>query len=269
MTGRPDALLADLGERIAVMDRELAMFAHAAMHRFFHWDSKHAFATIPEHEAAIATGRSTRAPSASRRGGARARLVPLLPGLRMSVIHNDVNDHNLLVGDDGRVSGIIDFGDMVHTYTACELANALAYLVLDATDPGQVIEVVTAAYERVHPLERVELDALDHLIVLRLCLSVTMAARQRAQDPGNAYLGVTESAAWAFLENVPDSLGMGDPLRAARAGARRERRRTIDDLRRDPPRAPGPHAERVVPITARDRARRRPVSLRSRWPAIS
>ena len=110
----------------------------------------------------------------------------------------------LVHGDrDPSVAGIIDFGDMVHTYAVCELANALAYLVIDAGDPARIVEIVAGAYDRVNPLSNAEADALYDFLALRLCLSVTMAARQRGQDPGNAYLGVTENAAWAYLENAP------------------------------------------------------------------
>ena len=54
-------------------------------------------------------------------------VTPLLPGLRKSVIHNDANDYNVIVGGNDdlygrnqRVVGVIDFGDMV--YTAIRLA---------------------------------------------------------------------------------------------------------------------------------------------------
>ena len=203
-TERPEALLADIGARLAVMDRELASFAHPAMHRTLHWDSKHAFDTIPKHASAI-TSPARRDLVERLVGDIAGRLVPRLPQLRMGVIHNDVNDHNLLVhGDrDPSVAGIIDFGDMVHTYAVCELANALAYLVIDAGDPARIVEIVAGAYDRVNPLSNAEADALYDFLALRLCLSVTMAARQRGQDPGNAYLGVTENAAWAYLENAP------------------------------------------------------------------
>ena len=60
--------------------------------------------------------------------------VPLLPNLRQSVIHNDLNDYNLLAGggDDmyargQSIVGLIDFGDMVRSYTIGDLAVAILY----------------------------------------------------------------------------------------------------------------------------------------------
>ena len=46
-----------------------------------------------------------------------------------SVIHNDANDYNVLI-EDGRMSGLLDFGDLVHSATVCDLAIALAYTML-------------------------------------------------------------------------------------------------------------------------------------------
>ena len=57
-------------------------------------------------------------------------------------VHGDLNDYNVLVGggDDvetrgQRITGIVDFGDMVHSYRVGDLAIAIAYAMLDAHDP--------------------------------------------------------------------------------------------------------------------------------------
>jgi 4-aminobutyrate aminotransferase-like enzyme len=233
IAAHPPARLDDVGARLAVMDRELARFAHPAMHRLIPWDTKHAFSIVRERAGAIADD-DRRGLVAGVVDAAEARLVPLLPDLRSSVIHNDVNDHNLLVGDDGRVAGIIDFGDMVHTYTACELANAAAYLMLDADDPVGVLADLARAYHRHAPLAAAELAALRDLVLLRLGLSVTMAAWQRRQDPHNAYLGVTEAPAWALLDALaarPDAEWTS--VTAIGAAPRRRPRDELARARRD------------------------------------
>jgi len=200
----PAALLDDIGRRLGVMARELAEFAHAAMHRAHQWDSKHAFGTI--RTAVGAVGDAGRADLVRRRAREiERRLVPRLARLPMQVIHNDVNDHNLLVNDAMRVCGVIDFGDMVHSYRVCELANAIAYLMLERDDPASVAAGVVEGFHAVNPLTHDERLALPDLVDLRLCLSVSLAARQRRQDPSNAYLGVTEGPAWAWLEADDDA----------------------------------------------------------------
>src|SRR5204863_512689 len=65
-----------------------------------------------------------------------AHLRGAMPNLRQSVIHNDANDNNVLVSEDGEsISGLLDLGDAVHSITVNELAVAAAYAALDAPDP--------------------------------------------------------------------------------------------------------------------------------------
>ena len=51
-------------------------------------------------------------------------VVPFLHKLRMSVIHNDGNDHNILINHKHKTFGIIDFGDMIHSFHIIEPAVA-------------------------------------------------------------------------------------------------------------------------------------------------
>ena len=75
------------------------------------------------------------------------QVAPRFPELRTSVIHNDANDNNILVQESGsQVKSIIDFGDMVHTYTICELAIAIAYMILDKEDLLHVARQVAKGY---------------------------------------------------------------------------------------------------------------------------
>eukprot|EP00466_Bigelowiella_natans_P015456 jgi/Bigna1/83216/fgenesh1_pg.104_\ len=72
----------------------------------------------------------------------RAKSIHL--GLRESIVHNDANDYNVLV-EKGKVSGIIDFGDLLETKLINNLAIACAYAMLGN-------QVVASAYEStLHP----------------------------------------------------------------------------------------------------------------------
>src|SRR3989304_8405616 len=77
--------------------------------------------------------------------GEIARLSPRLP---VSVIYNDANDHNVMVdGADGysrRVTSVIDFGDMLRSWTVNELAVAATYVMLDKPDPIAAAAAVVA-----------------------------------------------------------------------------------------------------------------------------
>ena len=62
--------------------------------------------------------------------------VPALDDLPHQVIHNDANEHNVLVADDGTVAGLIDFGDVVWSARVCGLAVAGAYAMQGQRRPG-------------------------------------------------------------------------------------------------------------------------------------
>jgi Ser/Thr protein kinase RdoA (MazF antagonist) len=81
---------------------------------------------------------------------------------------------------------------MVYSYTAGELAIAVAYVVLGKADPFAAAAPVIKGYCEEFPLTNDELESLWPLVRLRLCMSVCIAAHQQAQQPENEYLGVSQ-----------------------------------------------------------------------------
>jgi 4-aminobutyrate aminotransferase-like enzyme/murein DD-endopeptidase MepM/ murein hydrolase activator NlpD len=130
-------------------------------------------------------------------------VVPTAKDLRVSVIHNDANDYNVIVNhahDDGsRSFGILDFGDLVYSQTINELAVAIAYSVLDKPDPLAVAQQIVSGYHSVFPLTEAELDVLFPLFCARLAMSVSIAAHQQQLEPYNEYLGISQKPAWKTL----------------------------------------------------------------------
>ena len=90
---------------------------------------------------------------------------PIEKHLRRQYIHNDGNDHNVLLNEKGHIAGIIDFGDMAHTFLACELAVAISYLILEEKNPQEKIKAVVDGYQIILPLLAEEIDSLIHLKV--------------------------------------------------------------------------------------------------------
>jgi Ser/Thr protein kinase RdoA (MazF antagonist) len=124
--------------------------------------------------------------------------------LRRQYIHNDGNDHNVLLNDEGRISGIIDFGDMAHTFLSSELAVAIAYLILEEENPQEKIKAVVGGYQTVLPLRDEEIESLIYLICIRACITVVTANFRKKLFPENEYITVTEPQAWKFLRNFAD-----------------------------------------------------------------
>ncbi len=220
-------------------------------------------------------------------GRFETKVAPRLARLRAQVIHGDANDNNLLV--DGavgtRITGLIDFGDAIHSATIGELAVAGAYAVLDQPAPIDVAGRIAAAYHRVYPLQSEELDLLFDLIAMRLVTSVTLSASRRERVKDNAYLNISEAPAWAMLERLramDPALATGilrhacgfEAAPGARAaigwiGAHRNALRSVLD------RAPASLAKAVVPFgdpahpIAKASAARQPEEAERLWRAIA
>ena len=124
--------------------------------------------------------------------------------LRTQYIHNDGNDHNVLVNDNGQISGVIDFGDMAHTFLASELAVAITYLILEEAEPEMKINSVVKGFQSVYPLRDEEIESLIHLVCIRACFTVITANYRKKLFPENKYISVTEPYAWTFLRNFAD-----------------------------------------------------------------
>src|SRR5580700_9794889 len=105
-----------------------------------------------------------------------ARVGPALPGLRAQVIHGDMSLDNVLFGDDLRVSGIVDFGDMTHAPLVCDLAVAVADVLHGRADAIEAADAIIGGYVSVTPLEDEEAGLLADLVAARLATEVTVTA---------------------------------------------------------------------------------------------
>jgi Ser/Thr protein kinase RdoA (MazF antagonist) len=184
-------LLQDFGQKLGQLSRALADFDHPAVHRDFHWDLANGNRIINQYASLIENAEL-------RKLVLKCRFEPATE-LRRSVIHGDANDYNVLVDPESMtVSGLIDFGDMVYSYTVGDLAIALAYVVLGEGDPRDVI----AGYRSEFGLLDEEREALWPLVRLRLAMSVCLAAYQRRQQPENEYLGISQKAIEKTLPRI-------------------------------------------------------------------
>jgi 4-aminobutyrate aminotransferase-like enzyme/Ser/Thr protein kinase RdoA (MazF antagonist) len=195
-------LFDSLGDTLGRLDRALQSFGHAGAHRAFDWDIR---------QAGRSQARLDFIDDVGQRGilehfleRFETKVASRLARLRAQVIHGDANDNNLLV--DGavgrRITGLIDFGDAIHTATIGELAVACAYAILDQPAPIDAAGRIAAAYHRSYPLQSEELDLLFDLIAMRLVISVTLSASRRERVKDNAYLGISEAPAWAMLTRL-------------------------------------------------------------------
>lgn len=126
------------------------------------------------------------------------KVRPTLPELRHSIIHNDVNEWNILI-KNGKVSGLFDFGDIAYTPLINELAIAMTYVCYANDDPWDKAAALLRSYHSILPLEEKEIKLLFYLVTARLCISVCNSAHSRKIQEDNEYALVSEKGAWKML----------------------------------------------------------------------
>ncbi|HEY5057515.1 MAG TPA: aminotransferase class III-fold pyridoxal phosphate-dependent enzyme [Gaiellaceae bacterium] len=194
-----DGLASEFGAVLGELSRVLAGFHHAGAVRDLYWDVRRSLDVVGEHAHEIAD--PERRAFVVRLAAQLEPAFATIPQLRLGVVHNDANDYNVLV-EDGRVTGLLDFGDLLETVTVAEPAVGMAYAMLQAREPLAVARRFAAAFHERFALEPQEAAALLPLALARLCASVTLAAHQRSLAPDNEYLSISERDAWSLLEHV-------------------------------------------------------------------
>lgn len=173
---------ADLGATLARTDQALARLRHPAEDTPLLWDTA-GFLQRPQPYKTIVPSEPD---LADLLGGLRERIVPRLKGHPCQLIHNDANPHNVFVADSGRVTGLIDFGDLVRAPRVQDLAVALAYLLTPGRDPLAVAEAAVGGYVQVEALTEGELALLPDLMAARMAMAMAITRWRARQHPENA-----------------------------------------------------------------------------------
>jgi hydroxylysine kinase len=206
-----------LGRALASLGLALRNFTHPAATHELLWDLKRAS------KLRILLPHVSDAPRRRRVADAldryERRVQPRIAQLRSQVVHNDFNPHNVLVdpADPTRVTGLLDFGDIVDTPLVNDVAIAASYQV-EGEDPLGRVAAFVAAYHSVCPLTPDEVDSLFDLITLRQAMTVAITEWRASLYPDNkAYILRNQpraASALEFLEGVGREKG-GARLRQA------------------------------------------------------
>lgn len=194
--GLSDAALIGWGETTARLGRALRGFFHPAAARTMLWDVQHASRT----RGLVATVRAREHRALVERALDRydAVVAPAWPSLRAQVVHGDFTSDNALTDEAGRITGIVDFGDMSHSALIVDIASALDSLLNGRLDDElfRAARLVIDGHQRVTPLEPLELRLLGEILATRG--AVTIAISSWRSDRG------LEDA--AFAERYNDSV---------------------------------------------------------------
>ena len=229
-----DGAIKAYGTTLAQLGRALRGYFHPAAGRELLWDTKHA-PRLREHLPSIADG-AQRALVERVLDRYQERLAPAWPHLRAQVVHGDMALDNVLLDDRGRVSGIVDFGDMVHTALLADVAAAMASALRGRPD-GDVFRsarLFLDGYASVTPLEPLESELVCDALLARLATIVTISAWRVRRYPENAaYIQSWDAGSWALLGQLADAgfdraaAEFGAPARAVHSHRLEERRNRV------------------------------------------
>ncbi|MER5173527.1 phosphotransferase [Thioclava kandeliae] len=196
--------LPEIGRVLAELRLALGGFRHPHQSRQLVWDVQHVMrlrpllgeVSLPPRHQALA-------------GEAFARLAEVahrIPALPRQVVHNDFYASNIVADPEtGHVTGVIDFGDVVESAVAIDLAVALMGQILKAFTPDQDIFAnaypVLAGYLERAPLSDEELAIIPHMVMARVLVRAVMTQYRAALMPENApYILRNAAPSWAQLQ---------------------------------------------------------------------
>jgi 4-aminobutyrate aminotransferase-like enzyme/Ser/Thr protein kinase RdoA (MazF antagonist) len=194
-----DRLREQLGRKAGGLTKALEDFEHPQAHRIMEWDNAqvawvydylHLFEgrerVLMEHFHALIKAR-----------------LPALLRLRKSVVHNDVNDNNIVVSKDLKnpaVLALIDYGDAIYTPIINDLGVAGMYLPLHQADALAAILPFVKGYHESFALKEEELALLYSSIAMRLVISLTKTKISKEKEPENEYQQISAKTGWVVLE---------------------------------------------------------------------
>ena len=221
----PPATIAALGDVAGRVSRALAGFSHPGLDRILQWDLRFGKTVVDELSPHV-TDAELRHRLEAAAARAWSRISGLDEALPRQAVHLDLTDANVVVSREGgfvRPDGVIDFGDLSHTWAVSELAITASSILGHVG--AQVTSILPAirAFHAVRPLSRSEADALWPMLVLRTAVLIVSGAQQAVLDPDNDYLteqSDDERRMFELATSIPidvmtavirADLGMGEP----------------------------------------------------------
>lgn len=201
------ARVAAMGALSGRICRALANFEHPGVDRVLQWDLRHAMRTI-ETLASHVTEPHRRDALESAARKAWRTVAGLSLDLPAQVIHGDVTGDNVVCGAPdshdlrGQPDGIIDFGDLMRSWTVAELAVTVSGVLLhEGGEPATAIPAIEA-FHSIRPLSPAEVEALWPLVVLRAAVVVVSGVHQTSIDADNAYATERMDHEWQMFKRA-------------------------------------------------------------------
>jgi 4-aminobutyrate aminotransferase-like enzyme/Ser/Thr protein kinase RdoA (MazF antagonist) len=201
------ALLTEFGTMLARLDRALQGFLdpyfNSSGGEVLAWDMRR----LPELSSFTEYLES---PRVRRRVGQISTgfgaLLPMLERLRAQTIHGDCHGSNVLVDATRRyVTGVVDFGDMIHGPLVFEIAVAMSEMLTEGIASLADLPGLLRAYTSVQRLQVFEIERLYELVAARHAVTILVHAWRCQHDPaGAASLEAAAGNATRSLELLAD-----------------------------------------------------------------
>lgn len=176
-------------------------FTHPCGDRMLPWDIKH----LPKLAYLLDHVDEHRRPAVRACIDRFLEIEGELSTCRQQILHNDFTISNVLVdrGDPDFVTGVIDFGDIVRTHVAADVAVALLSQLPPSGGDDMLDDArdLLRGYRSVAELTETELRLLPHLVAARLCTRILITTWRARQFPDNApYILRNMDGGWARLD---------------------------------------------------------------------
>jgi Ser/Thr protein kinase RdoA (MazF antagonist) len=199
------ALRADIGRVIGLLSHALSGYSPANAGRAILWDMMHVAELAPLATLIADAPRRTAIERFLARFAETVR--PATSNLPHQVIHNDLSLSNILIDPirRDRVTGVIDFGDIVAAPRINEFAVAASYFIAPGTDPMVPVAEILAGAAANLILHREEVALVPDLIRARLATRILVSGWRAQLFPENsAYILRSNLAAWALWESLAE-----------------------------------------------------------------
>ncbi|ASU37509.1 hypothetical protein hmeg3_03815 [Herbaspirillum sp. meg3] len=194
-----------MGSGLAKLDLALRCFSHPGAQHDLLWNVSAAHRLKEKLDGLVDPARRLLAEKFMDRFN--QHVLPRLPAVRAQVIHNDYHLYNVLVApeEQDRITGIIDFGDMLHAPLVGEVATAAAFHMTGSTDPFEGPAQFVGAYHGILPLVDLEQDIVADLMATRHLITALISEWRAVRYPHNrAYIMRHNPAAWEALSQMAD-----------------------------------------------------------------
>lgn len=194
-----------VGRAIGRLSRALADYDHPGARRAILWDMMMVGSLQPL--ARLIESADRQASITNWLEHFTGEVEPTAARLAHQSIHNDISLSNLLIDPTNRcsITGIIDFGDIVHAPRINEFAIAASYFIAPDDDPATAMADILLGAARHVAFEPREIALLPDLVKARLATRILLSGWRAQLFPDNrAYILRSNSAAWALWARLAD-----------------------------------------------------------------